>query len=218
MGNEIKVELLDTMGDDLRHVNGARATFENWKAEFGGRDEGLIDYLVRNHETEPMRHIQATLRCQAPIAIARQLQKHQVGFSAWSEVSRRYVTKQPEYYDPDVWNSAPPPKKKQGNDGALSDEDQIDVADYYYHAIEQADKAYHDLLDKGVCAEQARLVLPQAMMTTWVWTGSLQAWWHLCWLRNEPKAQEAVQKFAAQVQDLMREVAPVTWGALERHS
>ena len=47
------------------------------------------------------------------------------------------------------------------------------VEDLYYDAISDAVEKYEQLLDAGLAPEQARFVLPQGMITRWIWTGSL---------------------------------------------
>lgn len=214
----IKVEYIDHMGDDLRHVNAARATFDNWKTDYEvGTDDRLIGYLVRNHETEPMRHIQITMRCHAPIPIARQLAKHQVGM-VWSEVSRRYVKSTPEIFKPEYWRYAPEESIKQGSAGPMPHHHQVWNDEDYQEATQVAVRAYERMIERGTAPEQARFVLPQGMMTTWVWTGSLQAWSHLHWLRVDEKAQGEVEEFGRQVAEIASWVAPDTWLAVLRHS
>ena len=61
------------------------------------------------------------------------------------------------------------------------------------HVVAKVNKlaleAYTRLLDAGVCPEQARMVLPQSMMTQWYWTGTLYAFARVCNLRCKPDAQ-----------------------------
>jgi thymidylate synthase ThyX len=61
----------------------------------------------------PFGHTAITVYVKAPIFVARQLGKHQVGF-VWNEVSRRYVDSPPEFYVPDVWRKRAE-NKKQGS-------------------------------------------------------------------------------------------------------
>jgi thymidylate synthase (FAD) len=109
----MKVELIDHMGSDLSVVNAARVSFNKKSALLRGntgwfitpKDNKLIKYLAKHNHFSPFTHNAVTLHIKAPIFVARQLQKHQVGF-AWNEVSRRYVTDTPEFYVPDVWRKA----------------------------------------------------------------------------------------------------------------
>jgi len=81
------VELMShTPEGDLLVVNAARCSFDKENKEFDeDKDKRLINYLARERHDLPFRHPVATLRLHMPIFVARQMGKHQVGFS-WSEV------------------------------------------------------------------------------------------------------------------------------------
>ena len=96
------VILLDKMGTDLSVVNAARVSYSKEKLEFDGKDEKLIKYLAEHEHWSPFAHASLQFRIKAPIFVARQLVKHQVGL-VWNEVSRRYVDFPPELYRPDAW-------------------------------------------------------------------------------------------------------------------
>ena len=121
----MKVTYLDHMGSDLTVVNAARVSFnkrsdweytcsqcgivkiyDGWecgepchlKKSLNDKDTSLINYLAEHHHWLPFRHPHISFHCKAPIFVARQAVKHQVGMS-WSEVSRRYVDDEPVFYD-----------------------------------------------------------------------------------------------------------------------
>jgi thymidylate synthase (FAD) len=79
---------------------------------------------------------------------------------------------------------------------------------------EHAIATYTLLLGQGVCPEQARMVLPQCMMTEFIETGSLAAYARLCKLRISPDAQKEVSDVASQVSQLLATAFPVSWAAL----
>lgn len=74
--------------------------------------------------------------------------------------------------------------------------------------------AYKRLLAGGVAPEQARMILPQNLMITWVWTGTLLAWVHMYKERTHPTAQKETQLFAEKVQEIIKPLYPVSWSAL----
>ena len=186
--NGMEVTLIDHMGSDLTVVNAARVSFNkesNWESipEAGPvrdllneSDEKLIKYLAKHNHWTPFAHTSLQFRIKAPIFVARQLGKHQVGL-VWNEISRRYVDYEPEFYYPEYWRGRPE-NKKQG-----SSEEEIDInpstgsgramVDDYHHAMQKCSWTYQQLLRKGVAPEMARMVLPQSMFTEWYWTGSL---------------------------------------------
>lgn len=207
----MKVELIDSMGDDLRVANVARVSFDKWKEEFDAGDARLIDYLAKHEHTSPFRHTAITLRCSAPIWLARQLGKHQVGMS-WNEVSRRYVDTGIELHLPTELRVRPVGGIKQGSGAAHEQSAELvalmDDAQRYSMCI------YQYLIDKGVAPEQARGVLPQNMMTSWVWTGSLTSFFHMYRLRADSHAQVEAQQFAELVRNVIEPIFPHCWSAL----
>lgn len=211
----LEVELIDSMGDDLRVANVARVSFNKWKEEFDQKDAKLINYLIDNEHTSPLRYVQISLRCKAPVFLARQLGKHQVGLS-WNEVSRRYVDAGIEFYIPDVWRSRPDGSVKQGSGTDLYDQDFCKEA--YSYSVMKSLEVYEDLLDNGVAPEMARMVLPQSMMTSWVWTGSLLSFFYLYRLRIDGHAQKEAQDFAQLVEDVVASLFPHCWKALKGDS
>ena len=206
----MEVELVDHMGSDLTVVNAARVSFGKKKEKFEDGDEKLIKYLAKHNHWSPFGHCMLQFHIKAPIFVARQLVKHQVGL-VWNEISRRYVDTEPEYYEVDKWRGQPI-DKKQGSDGEV--EKQGSCA-YSKQMVENnAIIAYNDLLDAGVAPEQARMVLPQSLMTEWYWSGSLYAFARVCNLRCKPDAQKETQMVADQIDVLAKELFPNSWEAL----
>lgn len=206
----IKVEYIDHLGDDLRIANIARVSFNKWKEEFDEKDAKLIDYLAKHEHTSPFRHTAITLRCKAPIWLARQLGKSQVGLS-WNEVSRRYVDTDVEFYVPE-YRERPDGSIKQGS-GA----EHVHNLRWKEHTVDIQEAVlglYKEMLKQGIAPEQARGILPQNMMTTWIWTGSLTAFHHLYRLRADSHAQVEAQEFARQVADVVKPLFPHSWAAL----
>jgi thymidylate synthase (FAD) len=77
-----------------------------------------------------------------------------------------------------------------------------------------AEESYQDLLTRGVCPEQARMVLPQCMMTEFIETGSLAAYARLCKLRQGEDAQKEIRDVAGEVSKLLSTHFPASWAAL----
>jgi len=76
----------------------------------GRSDEKLVKDLAEEGHIAPFGHSYALFHIKAPIFVARQLVKHK--FLRWSEVSRRYVDDEPEFYVPDVWRGRSADKKQ----------------------------------------------------------------------------------------------------------
>ena len=215
---QIKVELVDCMGSDLSTVNSARVSFSkqsHWKeyeeGELLAHDEKLINYLADHKHLTPFRHNAIQLRCTAPIFLARQLGKHQAGLS-WNEVSRRYVDTPPEFYTPDEWRGRPDGSIKQGS--GTPPRDQAFLHARYTRILKACLVEYNGMVSDGVAPEMARMVLPQSMMTEWIWTGNLLAFAHVYKERTTQGAQREAQHFARQVDSVVRPLFPESWGAL----
>ena len=212
----IDVTYIDHMGSDLSVVNAARVSFgkksgwANFKSGDAHRgvlhdkDRKLIHYLAEHKHLSPFGHCFASFHVKAPVFVARQLVKHK--FLRWNEISRRYVDSEPEFYEPDEWRGRNK-DKKQGSDGVV---EAGKIGD-----ISLTNKVlYNSLLDRGVCPEQARMVLPQSMMTEWYWSGSLDALADMCNLRCTSDTQLETRLVANQICDSMKKLFPVSWFAL----
>jgi thymidylate synthase (FAD) len=156
-------------------------------------------------------HPQITLRETVPIFVARQRFKHVVGFT-YNEVSRRYVDTPPEFYVPDEWRSRPEGSMKQGSGGPIQDNKY--VTDNYISFLEKAHFLYEDMLAIGIAPEQARMVLPQSMMTSYYVTGSLSAFARAYKLRSDNHAQLEIQLLAKEWDKIIKPLFPVSWEAL----
>jgi len=226
------VEYVDHMGTDLTVVNAARVSFAK-ESDFeydlkhdgrvnerlNPRDVKLINYLAKHSHWSPFAHTSVQLRVNAPIFVARQLVKHQVG-GVWNEVSRRYVDDEPEFYFPEVWRGKPE-NAKQGSNGAVhpdslwgfrSSKEDLDSF------LEETLQFYKHLLDGGVAPEQARMILPQNTMTEWYWTGSLMFFARVCKQRLDAHVQQETQEVAKMIDGICADLFPVSWNALKENA
>ena len=212
----MKAEYVDHMGSDLTVVNAARVSFDKHHDVLDeDRDPKLIKYLAAHGHWTPFAHPQITIRETVPVFVARQRFKHVIGF-IYNEVSRRYVDDTPEFYWPDGWRARPESNLKQGS-GGLIDEDDMTVdppTALYKRAVYTCVSAYQEMLLAGVAPEQARMVLPQSMFTSYYVTGSLAAWARAYKLRIDPHAQVEIQELAKQWGEIIKPLFPVSWGAL----
>lgn len=233
--SEMSVELIDQMGSDLSVVNAARVSFakeSKWEQtvdiddgydysvlfDLSEKDQKLITYLATHGHWSPFAHAFLSFRIKAPIFVARQLVKHQVGLS-WNEVSRRYVDDEPEFWFPKEWRGRPV-NAKQGSSGVV---DISEVTAEHYDGFTQfgvsdivhfSHQMYQALLDAGVAPEQARMVLPQNTMTEWIWSGSLMAFARVCKQRLDPHAQQETREVAQKINDLIPVDFSHSWKAL----
>lgn len=209
------VQLIEHMGSDLSVVNAARVSFnkESKVTEDGklsDRDSKLISYLAKHNHFTPFCHPQISLRIKCPIFVRAQLGKHQVGL-VMNEVSRRYVTFEPEVYTP-MWRNAPTDGAKQGSSGAIEDIDLcIKLRQEYDGIAKECIDLYNRLLADGVTPEQARSILPQGTYTEFVWTGSLYAFARIYKLRIDAHSQWEIQKYAEAINKIISPIFPFSW-------
>lgn len=188
------------------------------EADFRPQVDSVLNHVrhMPPHWT-PFGHTAITVYVKAPIFVARQLGKHQVGF-VWNEISRRYVDSPPEFYMPSVWRGRAD-DKKQGSDSSVA----INTA-YYDRddgygsweedAIGASLEAYNAMLFLGVAPEQARMILPQSMYTEWFWTGNLYAFAKMFVSRTDSHTQLETQEVAKMIGDIIQPLFPISWKAL----
>ena len=216
----IEVTYIDHMGSDLSVVNAARVSFgkksdwlprvHNGEAKaLSAKDCRLIMYLAKHKHKSPFNHAFATFHIKAPIFVARQLVKHE--YMPWNEISRRYVDVDPELYEAPIWRGRSE-DKKQGSYGEV--ESNANVLYYNKNAL----MMYKQLIDEGVAPEQARMVLPQSMMTEWYWSGSLFAFAKMCSLRCKDDTQAETRVVADAIDEEMENLYPISWEALKEYA
>ena len=205
-----KVEFVSCMGSDITVVNAARVSFNKQVSELTNADEKLIAYLAKHNHWTPFSHPQITFRIKIPIFVARQWYKHTIGFTR-NEMSRRYVTSEPEFYNCEEWRKKADNVKQGSSDSVIEDW----LPNEAYKSIcSHSFSHYHTLLSCNVCPEQARMVLPQCTMTEFYETGSLYAYARLCNLRLDSHAQKEIRDVASLISDRLHLLFPISWHCL----
>ena len=213
--SEMSVRVVDHMGSDLTVVNAARVSFGKTVSEMSEKDTKLIRYLAKHGHWSPFGHCSVQFHIKAPVFVARQLVKHQIGLT-WNEISRRYVDTEVEFYDVDKWRGRAE-DKKQGSDEEV-DIQFIDrntrTAHLQLDVERTAKENYNRMLEAGIAPEQARMILPQSMMTEWYWSGTLYAFARVCNLRCAEDAQYETRIVANLINDECKELFPISWEEL----
>ena len=204
----IHVSRMDSMGSDLTVANAARVSFAKHKEELDEGDEKLIKFLAEHGHWSPFSHVFMQFKIDAPIFVARQLQKHQVGL-AWNEVSRRYVDSEPEFYSPIEWRRRATDKKQGSMSEPVPSQKVVTSIKKEYDTV--ALDCYNRLLKLKVCPEQARMLLPQSMMTSWYWSGSVYAFSRVCNLRLKEDAQAETREVAQSISNHCAIEFPISW-------
>jgi len=226
-GDQIgSVSYIDHMGTDLTIVNSARVSFGNTRTELNDRDKKLVKYLVKHKHTSTFEHNVITFKFVVPLFIRSQHHRHRTW--SYNEISRRYTEKNMAFYLPKSFRTQHKSNRQASNteelvnprmwdldDGAMMDSS-ITVADYMEICTNKCLDAYNDFLNKGVCREQARMILPQNLYTEYYGTCNLSNLLKFIDLRTHEGAQWEIQKVANACLEIASDLWPVAVGSYRR--
>ena len=183
-------------------VQAARVSYGDGTKTSRG-DTGLLRYLLRHWHTTPFEMVEFKFHIKMPIYIARQHLRHRT--ASVNEMSARYSIVDEEYYEPEVLRGQSA-VNHQGSEGVVELDDELNQAlsGQYKHAF----KLYEQLLEKGVCREQARGVLPQSTYTSFVWKMDLHNLMHFLQLRMDHHAQKEIRDYATAIYELVQPLVP----------
>ena len=174
-----RVDCVNHMGDDLTVVNSARVSFGVEKDSLDGRDKKLINYLIRHKHTSTLEHNLITFRFCVPLFVRSQHHRHRTW--AYNEISRRYTQIDLRFYEPTTFRTQHKSNRQASN---INDQKDPTIAPMFLDTYSKSSDAiakWHDysldlfdqLLDAGVCREQARGVLPQNLYAKYYGTVNL---------------------------------------------
>ena len=223
------VELVEHMGSDLSVVNSARVSFGKHKDVLDLKDEKLIKYLIKHKHTSTLEHCIVTFRLKVPLFVRSQHHRHRTW--SYNEISRRYTDFDIQFYEPEAFRTQHKSNRQASNADKLIDPE---VGDYFYDdnfifkcvPCEDEDmhclvEAYHKMsldvfnmmINKGVCREQARGVLPQNMYTEYYASANLNNILKFIDLRTHEGAQKEIQDMAKGMLEIITKLYPETVGA-----
>jgi len=234
------VELVKHIGSDIDIINAARVSFGKQIEEMRDSDSKLLRYLLDHKHGTPFEHNAITYRVKCPIFVARQWMRHRVGVS-YNEISGRYTEFEPEFYVPKEFRKQSQSNKQCSTDEIICEIEldgtidkyvfDKDIGDYdkgdrdgYYDCsvsnllsnkyIDDYD-LYKALLEQGVAREQARIVLPLATYTEFIFTCNIRSLLHFLALRQHEGAQYEMRKYADALLELARPLFPETFSTWE---
>lgn len=197
LGDNISsVELIRISGSDVDVVNAARVSYGKKSSKLSEGDKKLINFLMEHNHTSPFEHNQLSFRIKCPIFVARQWMRHRM--NSYNEISYRYVKAPLEFYVPQYWRY----QDKVNRQGSVGRFDNEDLLKSYKDAISSAVSAYEQLLEQGVCREQARGLLPVCTYTEFIFTCNLHSFMHFLGLRIKPDAQFEIRAYAKAMLEL----------------
>jgi len=205
-GDDIgSVEYISHMGDDLSVVNAARVSFGSERDSINEKDVKLIKYLMQHNHTSPFEHCTVTMRFVVPLYIRSQHHRHRTW--AYNEISRRYTSVDIEFYEPQGFRTQHKSNRQASSEEIINPELGKSysglipktlytacsaVRDHHLRSV----KLYNQLLEGGVCREQARGVLPQNLYTQYYGTVNLHNLLKFVALRTHEGAQWEIQQVA----------------------
>lgn len=203
--NDFRVDLIDSMGDDLRVVQAARVSLLDDDRTDG--TERLIKYLLKNGHWSPFEHTYFTFRSELPIFLARQFMRHQS--NRFNEMSMRYSEALPHFYLSDTyhWQSG---TMKQGRAQAHDPQVNKFLRGEFMETYRIIWRTYQNALALNTAREQAREVLPVSAYTVLYTTLNLRSLIHLVGDRTDPTAQSEAQVYATQMLDAVKDIVPIT--------
>jgi thymidylate synthase (FAD) len=207
------VQLIDKMGGDHSIVRAARVSVSSGEIivdtedlEEIKRNNGLINYLMREKHGSPFEQNSMTFYVKAPIFVFREFHRHRAGFS-YNEMSGRYTKLNPEFWIParnrPLVNAGTSAKPNM----VPGTEEQHDLAvEQMTWLYEQAWETYQELLDAGIANEVARAVLPVGIYSQMYVTLNLRSAFNFLSLRtHEPEARH-VSRPQKEIEDVAREM------------
>lgn len=190
-------------GSDYSIVEAARVSYGKGITDLE-KDKKLVRFLGDNRHMSPFEHITISFEIQTPIIIARHFMRHRT-FS-YNEVSARYTKVKDLFYLPEKLRV----QSKSNRQVSEESDNHIDLLPQMKEHYEKSYILYETLLDQGVSREQARLVLPQSMYTTFVMTGNLRNWMHFISLRDEKSAQYEIQLYSQEIKKIISKYCPIS--------
>jgi len=209
-----KVEYVQHMGTDLTVVNAARVSFGKHKKELDAKDKKLIKYLIKHKHTSTMEHNTVTFRLKVPLFIRSQHHRHRTW--SYNEISRRYTEENLQFYEPRTFRT-----QSKSNRQASADITSDPVIGYYEDGGSIFASAlvrkhhrdsvylYNSLMDKGVCREQARGVLPQNLYTEYYGSVNMGNLIKFIELRTHDGAQWEIQQVAHSCLSIAENLWPI---------
>ena len=219
-----KVEYVEHMGSDLTVVNSARVSFGAKKEELDDRDRKLIKYLIKHRHTSTLEHNVVTFRFCVPLYVRSQHHRHRTW--SYNEISRRYTDADIRFYEPQGFRTQHKSNRQASNAEELinpsvywnrfgypNDPDDVEVSEALKMHHEQSLSLFRQLIEAGVCREQARGVLPQNMYTEYYGTVNLNNLLKFIDLRTHEGAQWEIQQMANACLEIATDLFPITVGA-----
>ena len=208
------VSYVEHMGSDLTVVNSARVSFGVEKDGLDDRDRKLINYLIKHKHTSTLEHNVVTFKFVVPLFVRSQHHRHRTW--SYNEISRRYTDKDIQFYLPNNFRTQHKSNRQASNAEEMIDPrvygdlSTITASELLEHKTYECLDTFNNLLESGVCREQARMILPQNLYTEYYGTVNLNNLLKFISLRTHEGAQWEIQKVAEACLEIATDLWPET--------
>ena len=208
------VSYVEHMGSDLTVVNSARVSFGVEKTELDDKDKKLIQYLIKHRHTSTLEHNTVTFRFVVPLFVRSQHHRHRTW--SYNEISRRYTDKDLKFYLPNNFRTQHKSNRQASNAEELinprvyGDLSPLTAKELLENKTYECLDTFNNLLEAGVCREQARMILPQNLYTEYYGTVNLNNLLKFIDLRTHMGAQWEIQKVAKACLEMATDLWPET--------
>ena len=220
------VEYVKHHGSDLTVVNAARVSFGAHKENLDDKDIKLINYLMSHGHTSPFEHCGITFRFVVPLFIRSQHHRHRTW--SYNEISRRYTSIDLQFYEPKSFRTQHKSNRQASNDELIDPDLNVFTKRLIPSPPLNASSAvrshhvksvalYERMIEKGICREQARGVLPQNLYTQYYGTVDLHNLLKFVSLRVHEGAQWEIQEVAKACLKIAEEHFPHSVKAYRKH-
>jgi thymidylate synthase (FAD) len=214
----LKVTYITHSGNDMSPVNAARISRDAQtlgKIEVNEKDKKLMEFLAKNHHMTPFEHASLTVLIECPLYIRSQIHRHRT-FS-YNEVSRRYTSEGIKFYIPEVIHLQGLDDKQKSGHNIDKDIEQ-EIKNEIKSIDKYLEEKYNEFLNKGMSREDARMILPNNLITKFYMSGNIRNWAHFMELRLDDHAQYETQVIAQEVLKITMKHFPETMKTLIKHT
>lgn len=188
------IHLVEEMGGDQAVIRNARRCWRS-EAKTENADRQLLRHLIKAGHKTPFEAMVFTFDVKTPLFVARQWFRHRMG--SFNEESLRYCVALRDYYIPEHLSGELLAAWQRQNESAF---------DFYEELVSK-----HKMVK-----EQARSILPIGIYTNFYWTVNGSSLMNFLQLRYDKHAQYEIRVYAEAILDMVKEVAPISFGEFER--
>lgn len=170
----------------------------------GSAEKFIRMILARGHESV-IEHVSISVRFVCDRGVTHEIVRHRL--ASYTQESTRYCNYGKGKFGSEITVIQPCFWK----DGTIGDAAKRAL---WSAAMEAAEQAYLDLIEKGATAQEARSVLPNSLKTEIVMTANLREWRHFFRLRTSKAAHPQMRQLAVPLLAKFARLLPAIFGDL----